>query len=128
MALKQLQSLVLRVAATAVDNGTGLDGKFQSMRKYPAFLSYPRPYSPEHRMAETDVWPRQGSADNCGTARAVTRAGRPGCSAGITRTSARTSRGTIQSRWSRPLGTTATLSLGLAQVRMSLGIFGTAKA
>ena len=46
MALKHLQSLVLRVAATAVDNVTGMDGKAGAMRSATAFLSYPRYHSP----------------------------------------------------------------------------------
>src|SRR5262249_47802354 len=52
MALKHLQSLVLRVAATARDNVTGLEGKFQAMRGYSACLSSPRRFSPSHHMAE----------------------------------------------------------------------------
>ncbi len=106
MALKRLQSLVLRVVATALDNGTGLESKVQGMRGYSAFLSYPRPSSPKHPTAEPCAWLASSSAIDRGTAQAVTRAGRPECLAGLARRiTARNTRGTIQSGCSRFAGT-----------------------
>jgi hypothetical protein len=123
MALKHLPSLVLPVAATAVDNGTGLEAKLGTMRGFTAFLSYPRHDSPSYPMAETDARPSQGIATSCGMPQAVARAGRPGCWAGVTcRSLARNRRGTIQSRWSRPLATTVTLRPGLRQDPIASGV------
>jgi hypothetical protein len=125
MALKHLQSLVLRVAAITGERATGLEGKCRVMRRSSAFLSYPRPDSPHYPMAEPDARQGQGSAVNRGTAQAVARAGRPGCPANLSRHNlARNPRGTIQSRWSRPLALTATSRLGLAQTRMPSRVFG----
>ena len=106
MALKQLQSLVQSVVANVRGNATGLESKVQGMRGYPAFLSYPRPSSPKHSKAEPSAWLAQGSALDYGTAQAVTRAGRPGCLAGLVRRiPAINTRGAIQSRWFRFAGT-----------------------
>jgi hypothetical protein len=129
MALKHLQSLVLRVAAITGERATGLEGKCRVMRRFSAFLSYPRPDSPQYPMAEPDARQSQGSAVDLdrGTAQAVARAGRPGCAANLSRHNlARNPRGTIQSRWSRPLALTATSRLGLAQSRMPSRVFGMA--
>jgi hypothetical protein len=127
MALKHLQSLVLRVAATTVDSVTGLEGKFQAMRGFSAFLSYPRRLSPSYPMAEPDARLGRGGAVDRGTAQAVARAGRPGCLAGVSRrTLARNPRGTIQSGWSRPLAMTATVCPGWRQDRIASGLFGEA--
>ena len=127
MALKHLPSLVLRVAATAVDNVTGLEGNSQAMRRFSAFLSYPRHASPSYLMADLGARLVQGGAVNRGTAQAVARAGRPGCWAGVScRSLARNPRGTIQSRWSRPLATTVTLRPGFTQARSTLRLFGAA--
>jgi hypothetical protein len=110
MALKHLQSLVLRVAATTVDHGTGLEGKVGAMRRFTAFLSYPRPDSPNYPMADRDVRTGRSGAENCGTAQAVARAGRPGCWANLSRRIlARNPRGTVRSGWSRPMALTAQL-------------------
>jgi hypothetical protein len=129
MALKHLQSLVLRVAATAVDNVTGLEGKFQAMRRDSAFLSYPRLFSPSYSMAEPSMRLGRGGAVDRGTALAVARAGRPGCWAGVTcRNLARNPRGTIQSWWSRPLVITRALRPGFGQARIAHGLFGAAFA
>lgn len=126
MALKNLQSLVLRVVAPAIDHGTGLDGKVRAVPQTSAFLSYPRPYSPRYFVA-TETRVGRGSADKCGTALAVVRAGRPGCWADSGRHNlARNPRGTILSRWSRPLEPTATPRLGFIQGRMPQGLFGAA--
>ena len=128
MALKHLQSLVLRVAATAV-NGTGLESKAGAMRRFTAFLSYPRPDSPSYPMAEPDARLGRGGAVNSGTAQAVARAGRPGCWAGGSRGRlARNRRGTIQSRWSRPLATTVTVRPGLRQDPIASGVVDAAFA
>ncbi len=128
MALKQVQSLVLNVVATAVDNGTGLDGKFWGIGQKPAFLSYPRPYSPSYPLAESDARLSQGNAVSTGIAQAGARAGRPGCLAGACLNLARNPRGTIQSGWSRQPRTTETLRRGHTQPRMSTRIFGMARA
>lgn len=126
MALKNLQSLVLRVIAPAIDHETGLDGKVRAVPQISAFLSYPRPYSPRYVVA-TDTCVGRGSADKSGTAQAVARAGRPGCWARSARHNlARNPRGTILSRWSRPLEPTATPRLGFSQGRMTNGLFGAA--
>ena len=126
MALDRLQSLVLSVAATAIDNGTGLVRKTEAMR-FSAFLSYPRHLSPSYPMAEPDARPGQGGAVNDGTAQVVARAGRPGCWAGVPCSNlARNPRGTIQSRWSRPLAKPATLRRGLRQPRITSTYFGIA--
>ena len=127
MALKQLQSLVLRVAATARDNVTGLEGKFQAMRGYSAFLSYPRRFSPSHPTAEPAMRRSRGGAVDSGTALAVLRAGRPGCWASVARGNlARNPRGTIQSGWSRPLAILGALRPGFGQARIARGLFGAA--
>ena len=126
MALKHLQSLVLRVAATAVDNVTGLEGKFQAMRPS-AFLSYPRHFSPSYSIAEPRTRLGRGGAVDRGTALAVARAGRPGCWAGVScRNLARNPRGTIQSWWSRPLAIPRALRPGFGQARITRGLFGAA--
>jgi len=125
MALKHLQSLVVRVSASAVDNGTGLEGKLRALRQAP--VSYPRQHSPSYPMPKTGVRPSPSGAEDCGTALAVARAGRPGCWADVTcPTLARNPRGTIQSRWSRPLATTVTLRPGFTQARIPMRLFGAA--
>jgi hypothetical protein len=129
MALKHLQSLVLRVAATTVDNVTGLEGKFQAMRGFPAFLSYPRRLSPSYPMAEPDARLGRSDAVDRGTVQTVARAGRPGCLAGVSRrTLARNPRGTIQSGWSRPLAIAVTIRRGWRQGRSASELFGMALA
>jgi len=135
MALDRLQSLVVSVAASATDNATGLVRKSSAMR-FPAFLSYPRHLSPSYQ-AEPDTRSGQGGAVNIGTAQAVTRAGRPGCWAGVPcQHLARKARGTIHSRmhlkgmhlkrWSRLLVKPATVR-GLAKSRMANKLFGIAR-
>src|ERR1700757_4088659 len=118
MALDRLQSLVVSVAASATDNATGLVRKSSAMR-FPAFLSYPRHLSPSYQ-AEPDTRPGQSGAVNIGTAQAVTRAGRPGCWAGVPcQHLARKARGTIHStRWSRRLVKPVTMRRGLTKSRM----------
>jgi len=90
MALKNLQSLVLPVVASATDKVTGMDGKSSGMRGFTAFLSYPRHHLP--------------SCPNL----------------------ARNPRGTILSRWSRPMEESATISPDLSQARVPAGTCGTA--
>ncbi len=125
MALKHLQPLVQRVAAIMADNATGLEGKFRALGIAPAFLSYPRHSLPSYPLAESDVRSGRGGAEDCGTAQAVARAGRPGCWASVPRqTLARNPRGTIQSRWSQPLAPTATRRPVLGQTRMTVRYFG----
>ena len=127
MALKRLQSLVLRALATTGERATGLDGKCPVMRGFSASLSYPRPDSPHYPMAEPDARPGQASAASRGTVQTVARAGRPGCPANRRRRIlARNPRGTIQSRWSRRLVLTVTARLGLAQPRTPSRVFGIA--
>jgi hypothetical protein len=129
MALKHLPSLVLRVAATAVDNVTGLEGNSQAMRRFSAFLSYPRHASPSYLMADLGARLVQGGAVNRGTAQAVARAGRPGCWARVSRRNlARNARGTIQSGWSRPLAITRALSPDRGPDRIASGLFGSVLA
>jgi hypothetical protein len=121
MALKHLQSLVVRLAGQAGEVVTGLEGKVRAMRGSSAFLSYPvgantRHDSPSYPLADPDV----------GTRNAALRAGRPECWAGVAcRTLARNPREAIQSGWSRPLGEAA-INRGLRQVRMPSGLFGAA--
>jgi hypothetical protein len=119
MALKHLQSLVLPVAATVVDNGTGLERKLGVMGRFTAFLSHPRHDSPSYLMADPDARLCPSGAENLGTAQAVAWAGRPACWASRScPTLARIARGTIQSGWFRPLTITATRRHGLRQARM----------
>ena len=92
MALKNLHTLELAIAATARDNATGLESKFSDVRQAPAFLSYPRQGS-AHYPAETDVRQVWDCAEMRGTAQAVVRAGRPGSWASLTNP-ARNPRGT----------------------------------
>jgi hypothetical protein len=114
MALKSLQSLVLRVAASSVDRVTGLERKVQANGRAPALQSYPR-LAPCYPMADTDVRPGLGGAHR-GTAQPAVRAGRPG-----SWLLARNPRGTIQSGWSRPRATVLMLSQGFSQARDVFG-------
>lgn len=120
MALKSLQSLVVRLAAQAGEVVTGLEGKVRAMRGFTAFLSYPRSAgqrhdSPSYRLADADV----------GTPNAAIRAGRPGCWAGVLcRTLARNPRAAIQPGWPRPLGEAVMLTRGPRQSRMPARLFG----
>ena len=129
MALKHLQSLVLRVAATAARDVTGLDSKFQAMRRYSAFLSCPRRFSPSYDVAEPGTRLGRGGAVNRGTALAAVRAGRPECWASVScRNLARNPGGTIQSWWSRLPVTTRALRPSFDQTRIPCGLFGAAFA
>lgn len=105
MALNRLQSLVSTVTANVVvGNVTGLESKAVAMRDFTVSLSYPRLDSPRYPMADTVTRQRLGSAKHRGTAQAVARTGRSGCwSNRPCRAHAINSRGTILSRWSRPI-------------------------
>jgi hypothetical protein len=125
MAQNRLQSLVQSVAATATDNATGLVRKSSAMR-FSAFLSYPRHLSPSYQ-AEPDTRPGLGDAVTGGMPMAMARAGRPGCWAGVPcLTLARNPRGTIHSRWSRPLAKPTTKRRGLRQPRITSRYIGIA--
>ena len=105
MAMKNLESLVLRGVSVAYDVVTGLKriGSNRANEATPAMvLSHSRHPSHSDLGTDMDTGPRLGGAESLGAAMAAERAGRPGCCPGVlaSRSPARRAERIVLSGWS----------------------------